>query len=69
MGVVNVEVTMDALSKNLNRGFGFITFATIEACKAAHAQCHSQRLKILVSCCLFLFVGVINVGRWGISLA
>lgn len=47
-GVVNFEVTMDALNKSLNRGFGFVTFKDVEACKAAHAKYHKDKLKILV---------------------
>lgn len=46
---MNFEVTMDALNKTLNRGFGFATFATVEACKAAHAKYNKEKLVILVS--------------------
>lgn len=57
-GVVNFEVTMDALNKNLNRGFGFVTFSTVEGCKAAHAKYFKDKLKILVSL-LFTIVFVV----------
>jgi len=48
-GVVNFETTQDALNKNLNRGFGFLTFKNVETCKAAHAKYHKDKLQILVS--------------------
>ncbi|CAM9851752.1 unnamed protein product, partial [Choristocarpus tenellus] len=46
-GVVNFELTMDAMNKDQNRGFGFATFETVEACKAAHAKWHKDKLKIM----------------------
>lgn len=48
-GIVNFEVTMDALNKNLNRGFGFATFKDVDSCKAAHAKYYKDKLTILVS--------------------
>lgn len=48
-GVVNFEVTMDALNKDLNRGFGFATFKDVKTCHAAHAKYFKDKLKILVS--------------------
>lgn len=48
-GIVNFEVTMDALNKELNRGFGFATFRDVETCHAAHAKYFKDKLKILVS--------------------
>ncbi|CAM9694148.1 unnamed protein product, partial [Ectocarpus sp. 6 AP-2014] len=46
-GIVNFEVTMDALNKNLNRGFGFATFKDVDSCKAAHAKYYKDKLTIL----------------------
>ncbi|CAM9663080.1 unnamed protein product, partial [Ectocarpus fasciculatus] len=46
-GIVNFEVTMDALNKNLNRGFGFATFKDVDSCKAAHAKYYKDKLSIL----------------------
>lgn len=48
-GIVNFEVTMDALNRNQNRGFGFATFDTVESCKAAHSKYYKDKLKIMVS--------------------
>lgn len=48
-GIVNFEVTMDALNKDLNRGFGFATFKDVDTCHAAHAKYFKDKLKILVS--------------------
>lgn len=48
-GIVNFEVTMDALNKTQNRGFGFATFDTVASCKAAHGKYFKDKLKIMVS--------------------
>lgn len=48
-GIVNFELTMDAMNKAQNRGFGFATFETVEACKAAHEKYYKDKLKIMVS--------------------
>lgn len=48
-GIVNFELTMDALNKTQNRGFGFATFDTVESCKAAHDKYYKDKLKIMVS--------------------
>lgn len=55
-GIVNFELTMDGINKSQNRGFGFATFETEEACKAAHSKYFKDKLKILVR------------ARWGIEL-
>ncbi|CAM9108751.1 unnamed protein product, partial [Sphacelaria rigidula] len=46
-GIVNFELTMDGINKSQNRGFGFATFETEEACKAAHSKYFKDKLKIL----------------------
>lgn len=48
-GIVNFELTMDAMNKAQNRGFGFATFETVESCKAAHEKYYKDKLKIMVS--------------------
>ncbi|CAN0054591.1 unnamed protein product, partial [Discosporangium mesarthrocarpum] len=46
-GVVGFDLTMDAMNKDQNRGFGFATFESVEACRSAHAKYHKDKLSIL----------------------